>query len=263
VAPPSPFRRIVTGKVSVVAHRGLSASAPENTMAAFRLAAEAGCDLIEFDVHLTKDDQLVVIHDDTLDRTTNGAGYVRDHTLAEIRALDASYGMAAFAGERAPSLDEVVSFSIDARVALSLEIKQPAPITGRPKYPKIASRVADLLTSHGLVERALVHSFDHPTIKELRGLVPHLPTAINYGGGTLVDPLILGRAADSSGIHVWWQWVSADLCKAAHESRMHVLGWGMPVALDPDVIGLLERAGVDSIDTADPRPLRALLDTLA
>lgn len=232
-------------------------------MSAFRLAAEAGCDLIEFDVHLTKDDQLVVIHDATLDRTTNGTGYVRDHTLAEIKALDASYGMAPFAGERVPSVDEVVSFSIDARVALSLEIKQPAPITGRPKYPKIASRVADVITSHDLVGRTLVHSFDHPTIKELRGLVPHLPTAINYGGGTLVDPLALGRAADASGIAPWWQWVSADLCKAAHEARMHVHGWGMPDPLDPDVIGLLVRAGVDSIDAADPRPLRALLDSLA
>ena len=232
-------------------------------MSAFRLAAEAGCDLIEFDVHLTKDDQLVVIHDDTLDRTTNGTGYVRDHTLAEIEALDASYGMAPFAGERVPSLDEVVRFSIGARVALSLEIKQPAPITRRATYPKIASRVADVITSHGLVERALVHSFDHPTIKELRGLVPQLPTAINYGGGTLVDPLALARAADASGIAPWWQWVSADLCKTAHEARMHVHGWGMPDALDPEVIGLLVRAGVDSIDTADPRPLRALLDTLA
>ena len=221
-------------------------------MSAFRLAAEAGCDLIEFDVHLTKDDQLVVIHDATLDRTTNGTGYVRDHTLAEIKALDASYGMAPFAGERVPSVDEVVSFSIDARVALSLEIKQPAPITGRPNYPKIASRVADVITSHDLVGRTLVHSFDHPTIKELRGLVPHLPTAINYGGGTLVDPLALGRAADASGIAPWWQWVSADLCKAAHEARMHVHGWGMPDPLDPDVIGLLVRAGVDSIDAADP-----------
>ena len=263
MAPPSPFRRIVTGKVSVVAHRGLSASAPENTMAAFRLAAEAGCDLIEFDVHLTKDDQLVVIHDDTLDRTTNGTGYVRDHTLAEITALDASYGMAPFAGARVPSLDEVVRFSIEARVALSLEIKQPAPITGRAKYPKIAARVADVLASHDLVARTLVHSFDQPTIKELRGLLPHVPTAISYGGGAFIDPLVLGRAADASGIHPWWQSVSADLCKAAHEARMHVHGWGMPDVLDPEVIGLLVRAGVDSIDTSDPRPLRALLDKLA
>lgn len=263
MAPPSPFRRIVTGKVSVVAHRGLSASAPENTMSAFKLAAEAGCDLIEFDVHLTKDDQLVVIHDDTLDRTTNGSGYVRDHTLAEIKALDASHGMTPFAGERVPSLDEIVVWSTGAGVALSLEIKQPAAITGRPKYPHIAQRVADVLTGQDLAGRSLVHSFDHPTIKELRGIMPHQPTAISYGGGTLVDPLMLGRAADASGIHPWWQWVSPDLCKVAHEARMHVHGWGMPDPLDPEVIGLLVRAGVDSIDAADPRALRALLDTLA
>jgi glycerophosphoryl diester phosphodiesterase len=262
VAPPSPFRRIVTGKVSIVAHRGLSASAPENTMVAFRLAAEAGCDLIEFDVHLTKDDQLVVIHDDTLDRTTDGTGYVRDHTLAEIKRLDASKGFSAYPSERVPSLDEVVTWSLKARAALSLEIKQPAPITGRPKYSQIAARVADVLTSHDLVERTLVHSFDQPTLRELRGLLPHVPTAISYGGGAFIDPLVLGRAADASGIHPWWQSVSAELCKVAHEARMHVHGWGMPDPLDPVVIGLLVRAGVDSIDAADPRPLRALLDTL-
>ena len=126
----------------------------------------------------------------------------------------------------------------------------------------MARRVAEVLASHGLAGRGLVHSFDHPTIKELRGLLPHQPTAISYGGGAFVDPLVLGRAADASGIHAWWQWISADLCKTAHEARMHVHGWGMPDVLDPDVVGLLVRAGVDSIDTDDPQPLRVLLDTL-
>ena len=262
MAPPSPFRRIVTGKVSVVAHRGLSRSAPENTMAAFRLAAEAGCDLIEFDVHLTKDDQLVVIHDDTLERTTNGTGYVRDRTLAEIRALDASAGDAAFAGEKVPTLDEVLTWSRATAVTLSLEIKQPAPVTNRPKYPKMARLIADILTANDLGERILVHSFDHVTIKELRGLLPHVPTAVSYGGGTYADPLILGRAADASGIHAWWSWVSKEVCDAAHQARMHAHAWGMPDPPDAERLALLVRNGVDSLDASDPRELRALLDQI-
>jgi glycerophosphoryl diester phosphodiesterase len=263
MAPPSPFRRTVTGRVSIVAHRGLSATAPENTMAAFRLAAEVGCDLLEFDVHLTKDDQLVVIHDDTLDRTTNGHGYVRDHTLAEIRALDASYGNAAYAGERVPTLDELVGWGKRAGITLSLEIKQPAPVGGRPKYPHIADHVAGMLTAHGMADRTLVHSFDHPTVLEMRQLLPKIATAVNYGGGTLTDPLLLSTAADASGIGAWWAWVSKTVCDAAHRQRMHAHAWGMADPPDPDVVALLVRAGIDSLDTTDPRVLRPILAALA
>ena len=263
MAPPSPFRRSVTGRVSVVAHRGLSAVAPENTMAAFRLAADVGCDLLEFDVHLTKDDALVVIHDDTLDRTTNGRGWVRDHTLAQIRALDASYGNAAYAGERVPALDELVGWAKAAGITLSLEIKQPTPATGRPKYPHIAERVADMLTAHGMTARALVHSFDHPTVRQMRELLPDLATAVNYGGGTFTDPLLLGAAADASGIGGWWAWVSPAVCDAAHRREMHAHAWGMADPPDPDAVALLVRAGVDSLDASDPRRLRPILAALA
>jgi glycerophosphoryl diester phosphodiesterase len=263
VAPPSPFRRSVTGRVSIVAHRGLSATAPENTMAAFRLAAEVGCDLLEFDVHLTKDDELVVIHDDTLDRTTSGHGHVRDHTLAEIRGLDASYGKPAYVGERVPALEELVAWAKGAGVTLSLEIKQPAPVGGRPKYPRIAERVADMLTAHGMDERALVHSFDHPTVLEMRRLLPKLATAVNYGGGTFTDPLLLGAAADASGIGGWWAWVSAAVCDAAHRRQMHAHAWGMADPPDHEAVALLVRAGVDSLDTTDPRFLRPILAALA
>jgi glycerophosphoryl diester phosphodiesterase len=119
-----------------------------------------------------------------------------------------------------------------------------------------------MLTSHDMATRALVHSFDHPTVKELRGLLPQLPTAVSYGGGTLVDPLVLGRAADASGIHGWWAWMSAEVCKAAHDVRMHAHGWGIPEPHDPDTVALLVRAGVDSMDASDPRALRAILDAL-
>jgi glycerophosphoryl diester phosphodiesterase len=253
----------VTGRVSVVAHRGLSRVAPENTMAAFRLAAEVGCDLLEFDVHLTRDDELVVIHDDTLDRTTNGTGHVRDRTLAEIRALDASYGNLAYPSERVPGLDEVMIWARGAGVTLSLEIKQPTPATGRPSYPRIAERVADMLTSHGMAGRALVHSFDHPTIRQLRDLLPDLATAVSYGGATMADPLMLGKAADASGVHAWWAWVSADVCDAAHQARMHAHAWGMADPPDAATVEMLVRAGVDSLDTSDPRVLRPILDALS
>ncbi len=263
MAPPSPFRRSVTGRVSVVAHRGLSAEAPENTMVAFRRALDAGCDLIEFDCHVTADGTIAVIHDDTLDRTTNGTGNVSEHTWEEIRALDAGrkFGVE-FTGERVPSLDELIAWAKGTPLTLSLEIKQPTPATGRPPYPGIAERVVDLLTAHGMERRALIHSFDHATVRHVRELLPEAATAVSYGGGTFVDPLVLGRAADASGIHPWWAWVSPEVCRVAHDAGMHVHAWGAGEPPDPERIETLVRAGVDSLDAADPRTLSAILDAL-
>ncbi|HET8569302.1 MAG TPA: glycerophosphodiester phosphodiesterase family protein [Candidatus Limnocylindria bacterium] len=253
---PSPFLRARTGRVSVVAHRGLSATEPENTMRAFRAAAAAGCDLIELDVHLTRDAELVVIHDESLERTTDGTGLVRERTLAELRGLDAGRG------ERIPTLDEVAAWARAERVTLSVEIKQPAPVSGAPPYDRIAERVVDLLGGHDLLRGALVHSFDHPTVRRLRELAPDLATAVSYGGGTFVEPLSLGRAAGVSGIHPWWAWASPALAEAAHAEGIHVHAWGLAEPHDEAAVAALVRAGVDSLDAADPRALRALLATL-
>lgn len=255
MAPPSPFRRSVTGRVSVVAHRGLSATEPENTLRALRAAHAAGADLIEFDVHLSRDDVPVVIHDDTLERTTNGAGRVRDRTLDELRALDAG------SGERVPTLDEVAAWAGASGAVLSVELKQPAPVGGAPRYDDIADRAIAILRTHGVLDRCLVHSFDVPTVRRVRRLAPAAATAVSYGGGTFADPLVIARSADASGIHPWWQWVSREVCDAAHEAGMHVHAWGMQDAAYATALPLLVRAGVDSLDSGDPAALRRLLRT--
>lgn len=254
-APPSPLRRSVTGRVLIVAHRGLSAEEPENTMRSFRRAAEVGCDLIELDVHLSRDGVPVVIHDETLERTTNGSGRVADRTWAELRALDA--GM----GERIPSLDDVVAWAAKDSIGLSVEIKQPTPAHALPPYERIAERVVALVRTAG---RALciVHSFDHPTVLRMRELWPEATTGVSYGGGTLVEPLALGSAARASGIHPWWAWVSPDVTRAAHEAGMHVHAWGAAWPPRREEIEALVAAGVDSLDANDPRRLREILDRL-
>ena len=260
----SPFRRSVTGRVSVVAHRGLSAEAPENTMASFRRAAEVSCDLLEFDVHLSKDGVLVVIHDDTLERTTNGRGLVREHTWAELSRLDAgAWFSARFAGERLPRFEELATWAKASGVVLSCEIKQPTPATGLAPYGGIERAVAEVLRANGLERRALVHSFDHPTIQRFGALLPEVTTAVSYGGGTFVEPLVLAKAAGASGIHPWWAWASPDTCAAAHAAGMHVHAWGTPEPAEAQVTATLVRAGVDSLDANDPRLLRAILAALA
>src|ERR1700704_3987340 len=118
--------RSSTGRVSVVAHRGASAYAPENTMAAFERASQLGADAIELDVHLTADDRLVVHHDDTLDRTTTGSGYVRDQTWDEIACLSAGAWYAdSFASERVPLFEDVLAWAKEKGMPLSVELKRP------------------------------------------------------------------------------------------------------------------------------------------
>lgn len=257
MAPPSPLRRSVTGRVMIVAHRGLSAQEPENTMRSFRRAAEVGCDLIELDVHLSRDGVPVVIHDDTLDRTTDGRGRVRDRTIDELRRLDAGRG------ERIPTLEEVVEWAEAGSDALSVEIKQPTPAQGAAPYEGIAERVVELVRRSRIAAGSLIHSFDHPTIRRVRELWPDATTGVSYGGGTFVDPLALGRAAASSGIHAWWAWVSPAACAAAHEAGMHVHAWGTSWPPRGEEIAAVVRAGVDSLDANDPREVRRWLDLLS
>lgn len=223
-------------------------------MRAFRGAAEVGSDLIELDVHLSRDDVPVVIHDDTLDRTTDARGLVRERGLEELRRLDAGKG------ERIPTLEEVVAWAAAGDIALSVEIKQPSPVNGRVPYEGIAERVVEALRGAGVT--CLIHSFDHPTIRRARELWPDAATAVSYGSGALVDPLGLGRSADASGIHPWWTAVSPALCAAAHAAGMHVHGWGATWPPKREEVEALVRAGVDSLDANDPRELRRILDAV-
>src|SRR4051794_3095625 len=118
--------RSATGRVTIVGHRGAAAHAPENTLASFEKARELGVDMVEFDVHLTADRRCVVIHDETVDRTTDGHGLVGSKTLPELRELDAGNG------ERIPTLEELLAWARDVEMPLSVELKHPNVCTNRP-----------------------------------------------------------------------------------------------------------------------------------
>ena len=255
IEPPSPLRRSVTGRVLIVAHRGLSAEEPENTMRSFRRATEVGCDLIELDVHLSRDGVPVVIHDETLERTTNGAGRVVDHTWAQLRMLSAGRG------ERIPALEDVIAWAAKGSIGLSVEIKQPTPALGTELYEGIEEKVVALLRPSRM-PLGIVHSFDHPTVRRVRELWPEATTGVSYGGGRLTDPLELGLAAKASGIHPWWAWVSVEVTSAAHAAGMHVHAWGASWPPKREEVEALVRAGVDSLDANDPRLLRSILEGL-
>lgn len=150
----------------VIAHRGASGVAPENTMAAFVQAFTLGADMIELDVHLSRDGEVVVIHDDTLERCTNGRGYVVDHTLAELKKLDAgSWFGAGFAGERVPSLDEVLLWAKD-KIRVNIEIK--IGHLGPYSMDELADRTLARVEERGMVEQVLFSSFYPPALERIK-----------------------------------------------------------------------------------------------
>lgn len=149
----------------VLAHRGACGYAPENTMEAFRLAIEQGADGFELDVHFSKDGHLVVIHDETVNRTTNGTGRVWDMTLSELQALDACAGKEAYKGARIPTLKQVLELIQGTNLICNIEIK-----TDKIFYPGIEEAVLALVKEMGLENQIIYSSFNHHTLRKVRSL---------------------------------------------------------------------------------------------
>src|SRR2546429_337761 len=151
--------KLGSGRILLGGHRGNPAEYPENTLASFRSAIELGVDVIECDVHRSEDGRLPVIHDHLLDRTTNGSGLVRDHTMAELKRFEAGpWKDARFTDERIPSLDEARALA-KGNVGVAIEIKNlPLP------YPGIEELVVDAIRSAEMMGGVVVISFDHRSI---------------------------------------------------------------------------------------------------
>lgn len=202
-----------------IAHRGASSYAPENTVAAFDLALQMGVRHIELDVHSTRDDHLVVIHDDTVDRTTNGSGSVADHTLATLRALDAgAWFGAGFAGQRIPTLGEVFE-RYKGRTHFHVEIK------GHPKG--LAERTVDLVRTFGISEHVTMTSFQKARLEETRAYAADLPTGWLVPAVTdavITEARTLGLTQICPRANV----VTAELVQRLHAEGLVVRAWGVP-----------------------------------
>lgn len=236
----------------VVGHRGAMGSCPENTMASFERAVELGADWIELDVHLTRDGRLAVIHDETLERTTTGSGLVKDHTLDELQQLDAgAWFDATFAGERIPSLEQVLRWAAARERVVDIEIKN-APV----RYDGIERAVVDALDRTGMSEQAIVISFDHPTVQRVKALDARVATGVLYAARP-VDAVALARQADADAILPHWAYVADEDVGVAHAAGIAVAPW---VSSDPAVLRRLVAAGVDAIGTNHPDVLRQVLD---
>ena len=237
----------------VVAHRGASGHAPENTMAAFRRAVEMGARFIETDLHLTRDARVVAIHDSTLDRTTNGHGLVDSMPLEEVRALDAGAWFTSplsesFAGERIPTLDEIVRFAKETDVIFYLEIKSDS--TWGVEHAVVAA-----LRDTGEAARALILSFDPATLISVNRLDQTMMTGYlcEHPSNDLVERTVRAGARQ---IAPRGDLVTPEMVKKAHQAGLQVVAWTIN---EPDQMRRLITAGVDGIMSDYPDRLVSVL----
>ena len=183
--------------MELFAHRGYSAKYPENTMVAFRAAMNYAVDGIELDVHMTKDGHLVVIHDEKVNRTTNGKGYVKDLTIEQIKELDAgSKFNPLFKGEKIPLLEEVIQLIEPTNLKLNIELKSDVF-----PYYGMDMEVLKLVEKYGMQHRTIISSFDHETLKRIAEVAPHIVTAPLFSN-IVVEPWAYAKAIEADAIHI-------------------------------------------------------------
>jgi len=233
------------GRVWVVGHRGAMGHSPENTLASFERGLELGADWIELDVHLSRDGSLIVIHDETLDRTTDGRGLVREHTLAELKQLDAG------GGQRIPTLDEILAWARERDAVVDIEIKN-APLY----YEGIAEAVVAAVNRARMTDQVIVISFDHTAVRKVKQLESRVATGVLYACRPLDGGVPLARAALADAVLPHWAHVTADDVARAHDSGISVAPWATS---DPGILRTLIAAGVDAIGTNHPDVLRGVL----
>jgi glycerophosphoryl diester phosphodiesterase len=231
-----------------IAHRGASALYPENTLRAFIAAAELGADMCEFDVRMTRDGEVVVIHDATVNRTTDGRGRVAAMSAAAIERLDAGARFGAeFRGERIPTLAEVaqaLGARCGGRCGMDVELKAPG----------LEARVCDILRGCGAMERAIVSSFDWDQLKIVAQQEPRLRLAL-LGEKASAALLDVAAAMHAFAIAPRFDIADAALCAEAHRRGLAVYVWTVD---DAPTMGRLIAAGVDGIMTNNPKRLREL-----
>jgi len=237
----------------IIAHRGDKTHAPENTLAAFKLAAENGADAVEFDLKLTADGRIVVLHDQTVNRTTNGMGKISSLSFAEVRDLDAgAWFSEKFRGERIPTLDEVFE-TVGKQLYINVELANYAT-PGDALVPK----VVDLVKKHGLKNQMLFSSFFARNLQITRLLLPEVPRGLLCKRGILG---LWGRTFAWHGeffaLHPHLEDVNTGLVYRVHTSGKRVHVWTVNQEVDlMKMMGL----GVDAIITDDPVLALGLLE---
>lgn len=229
----------------LIAHRGASGYAPENTISSFNKAVEMGSKAIEFDVQMTKDEEIVVIHDYTVNRTTGGNGYVKNSMLDDLKKLDAgAWFDNSFKGEKIPTLQEVLE-TLPEDIFLNIEIKQMAF-----DYRNIEKKVLSLLQKYNRVEKALISSFNHNCLKKMKKLDKDIRTALLISSN-LLNPCeyVEANHLDLYSINQSKAFISEELVCSAKENGYKVYCYTVN---DSETARFCEAIGIDAIFTNYP-----------
>ncbi|MEB2301999.1 glycerophosphodiester phosphodiesterase [Lysinibacillus xylanilyticus] len=237
--------------MDIFAHRGVSAHYPENTMAAFTAASKLPITGIELDVHLTADRELVVIHDETIDRTSNGSGYVKDYTLQELRAYDyGSWFSSKFEDESIPTLGDVLELFAGTNHRINIELK-----TDVFPYDGIEALVIREVAAYQMTERVIISSFNHESIQIISQRAPYIEKAALFAE-ILVDFTGYTAQIPADAIHV-------SLPTAFRKSVREALNEGATVRVytvnDVENAKQLQQLGVQGIFTDDPEKIVSAL----
>ena len=201
------------------AHRGASAYYPENTMLSFEKAIEMGCTGIETDVQLTKDGVLVLIHDEMVNRTTNGEGFVKDYTYIELNKLDAGAWMGEeFTGIKIPTVEELIYLVKDKNIILNFEIKN-----GIVMYEDIEQKLIDLINKHKIKHKVILSSFNHYTVAKCNKISKDINTGVLYMEG-LYKPYNYAKTVGANAIHPYFHAINEEVIKEAkkHKTQINV-----------------------------------------
>ena len=231
-------------------HRGASGHAPENTLPAFQLAAEMGADGVELDVQLTRDGIPVVCHDETVDRTSSGAGWLKDFSYSEIRKLDFSSGNAAYEGVKIPTLEEVFDLLAPSGLTVNIEIK-----TGIIFYDRIEEKVLKLVRDKNWEDRVIYSSFNHYTVRRIRELDPAAKVGLLYADGP-IDAPGYGKRFGADALHpALYNLQYPDFMEDCRRYGLDVNVWTVNSTED---LLLCKKLGVNAVITNYPEKARIL-----
>lgn len=222
-----------------IAHRGAAGTHPEHTRSAFERAIDIGVDMIELDVQLTRDQELVVLHDLDLGRTVAASGAARQSDLASLCALDAgSWFHSSFAGQRVLSLVEVLDLTA-GRAGLNVEIKSP-----EPDWAGTAAALSRLLDDRGAMGSTIVSSFEIGALRAMRSVAPKARLGVLWQNADLADAWSAAAELGATSLHLLWWLTDASIVADAHARGLSVIVWTVN---EPADIARLAAFGVDGI----------------
>ncbi|WP_425446533.1 glycerophosphodiester phosphodiesterase [Dethiothermospora halolimnae] len=205
------------GKTKIIAHRGASGYAPENTIIAFKKAIEMGVDGLELDVQLSKDGVAVICHDEKVDRTTNGTGFIKDLTLKEIEELDAgSWFDERFCGEKIPTLEELMYLIRDENILLNIEIKNNII-----QYEGIVEKIIKIIEGYNKEKDTIISSFNHNSLLKVKKINNNLKTGALYMSG-LVEPWNYAKRINVDALHPFFYNIKKELVKKCLDNEILV-----------------------------------------